>query len=71
MNENNIDRFIRVILGVILLALAIFSLQGTLAWIIGIVGGIVLVTGITGFCLIYKLIGVSTLKGNSSSSESQ
>jgi len=71
MNENNIDRIVRVILGVILLAVAIFSLQGTVAWILGIIGGIVLVTGITGFCLIYKLIGVSTLQDNTSSGESR
>lgn len=62
MNENTTDRIIRVILGLALLAIGIFAVQGTLAWVLGIVGGIVTITGITGFCLLYKVFGVSTNK---------
>jgi len=62
MNENTTDRVLRVIFGLILLAIGIFGLQGTLAWILGIVGGVLVVTGVTGFCLLYRLFGVSTKK---------
>ncbi|MCF7804385.1 MAG: DUF2892 domain-containing protein [Candidatus Marinimicrobia bacterium] len=62
MNENTTDRVLRVIIGLVLLAIGIFGLQGTLAWILGIVGGILAVTGLTGFCLLYKLLGISTKK---------
>jgi len=62
MNTNTFDRVVRVVLGVLLLATAIFGMQGVLAWVVGIVGGIVLITGLTGVCLIYKMFGISTRK---------
>ena len=62
MNENTTDRVLRVILGLVLIAVAVFGLQNVLAWVVGIVGGILLLTGLTGFCLLYKLFGVSTKK---------
>lgn len=68
MNTNTFDRVVRVIFGVLLLAAAIFGMHGTLAWIVGIVGGIVLLTGLTGVCLIYKLFGFTTRKSASESS---
>jgi len=60
-NEGKTDRMIRVVLGVILLGLALFSLSGV-AQIIAIVAGVIaLVTGAIGFCGLYKILGISTV----------
>jgi uncharacterized membrane protein HdeD (DUF308 family) len=61
-NESNVDRVIRIILGVLLLVLGIFVYKGTLGIILDIIGAISLFTGLTGFCLLYKLFGISTIK---------
>ncbi len=60
-NEGTLDRAIRVVLGLILLGLwAVDKIPyRTAALIVGLVA---LVTGLTGFCAIYKLLGISTCK---------
>lgn len=55
-NEGKLDRVIRVILGLVLLSLVVVGPQ-TL-W--GLVGIVPLMTGIAGFCPLYKLIGLKT-----------
>ncbi|NJE04711.1 DUF2892 domain-containing protein [Thermococcus sp. M36] len=61
-NEGNLDRAIRVVVGLILLGLwAADKVPYPTAVLI--VGLIALVTGLTGFCAIYKLLGISTCKG--------
>ncbi len=55
-NESKLDRGLRVVLGVVLLAL-VFVGPKTL-W--GLVGLIPLVTGFVGFCPLYRLLGIST-----------
>ncbi|MBN2768006.1 MAG: DUF2892 domain-containing protein [Campylobacterales bacterium] len=55
-NIGKIDRIIRVVIGVALIILA-FLLSNVL---VGIVGVIVLATGIIKFCLLYKLLGINT-----------
>ena len=55
-NESKFDRGLRVVLGVVLLAL-VFVGPKTL-W--GLVGLIPLVTGFVGFCPLYRLLGLST-----------
>jgi hypothetical protein len=57
-NEGTIDRAVRVILGVALLSLMFVGPQ-TL-W--GAVGLIPLITGLVGFCPLYRLVGLSTCK---------
>jgi len=60
-NEGTVDRAIRVVLGLVLLALAWMSLGASLLGIIvGIVGLVLLVTGFVGFCPAYRLIGIRT-----------
>jgi Protein of unknown function (DUF2892) len=61
-NEGTVDRILRALLGVALLAAGYFMATGTVAIVLYVVGVIVLFTAATGFCLLYKLIGVSTLK---------
>ena len=63
VNENTIDRTVRVVLGVILLGVGVFVVKGTLGVVLDVIGVVAIVTGITGFCLLYKLFGnFSTVK---------
>lgn len=65
-NENTIDRVIRAVLGVILLYAGLWpmaGLQGSIAGIlVAVVGLVLLFTAATGFCLVYRLFGISTRK---------
>lgn len=62
-NEGTADRVIRVILGFILIYIAIqMGLSGVPAYIVVLVGLILLITGTTGFCGLYTVIGIKTLK---------
>ena len=56
VNEGKIDRVIRVILGIVLLALVFVGPKTPWGWI----GLVPLITGLVGFCPLYKLLGVST-----------
>jgi hypothetical protein len=55
-NEGTLDRAIRVILGLSLLSLTVAGPHTLL----GLIGVVPLLTGIVGFCPLYRLIGVST-----------
>ena len=55
-NESKLDRVLRVVLGIAILALTFFGPK-TL-W--GLVGFIPLITGAVGFCPIYRVLGIST-----------
>jgi hypothetical protein len=57
-NEHKIDRAVRVVLGIALLALVFVGPQTPLGWI----GLVPLLTGALGRCPLYKIFGVSTLK---------
>jgi cytochrome b subunit of formate dehydrogenase len=63
LNEAPIDRIIRVIVGIALLALGLFGVAaGIWMWVATILGAILLVTGIVGFCPLYALFKISTAK---------
>lgn len=59
-NEASWDRIVRVGLGVVLLGLAFGPFGGALAIIGGIIGAILLVTGLIGSCPAYTLFNFST-----------
>ncbi len=61
-NVGGADRGIRLVLGLILLALGIFAISGTWQWISLIVGAILVLTGLVSFCPLYSLIRVNTAK---------
>jgi len=64
-NEGTADRVIRVILGIILIGLGVYfqASWGLVAMIVLIILGLAaLVTGIIGFCSLYKLFKISTIK---------
>ena len=56
LNTGNIDRAIRAILGLVLIALAATGTVGMWGWI----GIVPLLTAIFGFCPAYALLGIST-----------
>jgi hypothetical protein len=64
-NEGPLDRAIRVAVGVVLVAVGLFALGGLAGEIGGLVvagvGVLSLLTGATGFCLLYVPFGFSTL----------
>ena len=62
VNEANWDRIARVILGIALILVPILFTRETFGVILGIVGLILLVTGVIGFCPLYTLLNISTKK---------
>lgn len=62
LNEATWDRSGRVVLGVFVLwfGLASGALSGAAAMGLSVVGGVLLVTGIVGFCPLYRVFGLST-----------
>jgi len=63
MNEASWDRIVRVVAGVILLALSLGNVvSGVLSILFIIFGVILLLTGIVGFCPLYALLKIRTNK---------
>jgi hypothetical protein len=56
LNVGNLDRAIRILLGVVLIALAVSGLIG--AW--GYLGIVPLLTGVVALCPLYSLLGWRT-----------
>lgn len=61
-NESDLDKNIRLAVGAISMLLGIFALTGTLQVVALVVGVLGIFTGLTGFCLLYKLFGIKTNK---------
>jgi hypothetical protein len=62
-NVNSIDKVIRVLLAIVM-GILIFTNQvtGVLAIVLGILAVVLLLTSLVGFCPIYALLNLSTLK---------
>ncbi|GAB4539848.1 MAG: DUF2892 domain-containing protein [Anaerolineales bacterium] len=62
-NLSNLDRGVRAVLGVLLIALyAMGTLSGTLGLVLAILGGVFLVTAVVAFCPLYLPFKFSTFK---------
>ena len=68
-NVGSTDRLVRLIAGLILLIIAVPSLAGMAfvglggwAWLVGLVGVVLVATALMNFCPAYTLIGVNTCK---------
>ena len=55
-NEGTVDRALRIILGLALIALVFVGPQTAWGW----VGVVPLATGLVGFCPLYRLLGINT-----------
>lgn len=62
-NESTVDRVIRFVLGVVLVYVWYAMLvTGVLAIVAAVIGGVLILTGIIGWCPLYSLFGISTHK---------
>ncbi len=62
-NESNVDRIIRVVLGIALLVVGFGGfIGGALGLVFKIVGALSLLTGVVGFCPLYALLKFKTKK---------
>lgn len=63
-NEGNTDRIVRLALGLAALAAGLVPAQGLSGNVVGIViavvGAVLVVTGLVGFCPAYALFGINT-----------
>lgn len=57
-NEGNLDRLLRIVVGLAVLALVFVGPKTPLGWI----GLVPLATGLIGFCPAYRLLGISTCR---------
>lgn len=55
-NEGTVDRTVRIVLGLALLSLTLFGPKT----LYGLVGVVPLLTGVVGFCPLYRVLGVRT-----------
>ena len=62
MNEGKFDRIVRAILGAVALLIAFVVVGGAAQVVLWIIGGILLLTAATGFCLLYYPLHFSTKK---------
>jgi hypothetical protein len=60
-NVGTVDKTIRLVLGVLLLAL-IFVLEGPVRWV-GLAGIVLIVTALINWCPIFAMLGISSKKG--------
>jgi len=56
LNVGNIDRMLRILLGIVLIGLAAWGTIG--AW--GYAGIVPVLTGMAAFCPVYRLLGIRT-----------
>lgn len=69
-NIGAIDRIIRILIAVgFFYAAFSWPMAGAIRIVLAIIGGLLLVTAVTGFCGLYKLIGISTSKKSSSENQ--
>ncbi len=56
VNEGTLDRVLRVLVGLVLLSLTVVGPKTP----VGLVGVVPLLTGLVGFCPLYRLLGIRT-----------
>ncbi|MFN4004722.1 MAG: DUF2892 domain-containing protein [Hylemonella sp.] len=60
-NEGTLDRSVRIIAGLVLIALAATGAVGVWGWI----GVVPLITGVLGWCPLYTVLGINTCRTKS------
>ncbi|MEQ8403384.1 MAG: DUF2892 domain-containing protein [Roseitalea porphyridii] len=63
VNVGSTDRMIRIVAGIVLLALFFVIEMGTWGWLVALVGVVLLATGLMSRCALYSLLGIDT-RGN-------
>ncbi len=63
MNQSSTDRFLRILIGgVLLIIVSYLPLNIYLTWVLVLLGIFLMVTGLTGFCPAYSLLKTGTKK---------
>jgi hypothetical protein len=60
VNVGGIDRVLRIVVGIALLSLFFLAQGNARAW--SLAGLVMLFTGVSGFCPLYRLVGINTCK---------
>lgn len=55
-NIGTLDRIVRIVLGIVLVALVFVGPETRWGWL----GLVPLITGVVGFCPLYRLLGITT-----------
>ena len=63
-NIGSVDRIIRIVLGLALLVIGFFVLGGPAGTVVGVIGFIPLLTGLVGWCPLYRAFKFSTRSGS-------
>lgn len=65
-NVGSIDKIIRLVVGVLLAAWGFLGagLASTIGVLAVVVGVILIATGVINFCPLFKILGISSLRGN-------
>ncbi len=64
------DRIIRLVIAVVFAVLIVLgTVKGALAWVLGILALILLGTSAVGYCGLYKVLGICTLKQEGGSAD--
>ncbi|HEX8965015.1 MAG TPA: DUF2892 domain-containing protein [Patescibacteria group bacterium] len=61
-NEGKADRIIRIILGLVFFLISLTYFSGNIQTILFILAALLIITGITGICLLYLPFGIKTKK---------
>jgi len=59
-NEGTMDRIIRIIVGLIMVIVGFVAVGDTAGIVVGAIGAIILITGLTGYCVLYSLLHYNT-----------
>jgi hypothetical protein len=61
INMHQVDRVVRAVIAVaVLLAWVLGWIGGAFAIVLGVIAAVFLLTSVTGFCPLYRLLGLST-----------
>ena len=61
-NESGLDRMIRVVLAVLFFVLGAYMFTGVFSVVAYVLAIVMLFTAVTGFCLLYKVFEINTIK---------
>jgi hypothetical protein len=61
-NLSTLDRAIRGVVGVILLAVGFLVVRGMIGIVLGLIGAVLIFSGTVGFCHVYKVLHFRTSK---------
>ena len=66
VNEGSIDRALRVVLGVALVVIGFVAVGGGAGTVIGVIGFVPILTGLSGWCPLYSVLGINTCRRRTS-----